>query len=53
LGENAGSSNRRACWWNGGSDVMGGAMPIGAGGASSPGRRSLTMTLRDVKCSVS
>ena len=28
-------------------------MPIGAGRSSGPGRVSLTMTLREVKCSVS
>ncbi len=50
LGEKAGSSSRRASWWNGGSDEMGGAMPMGAGAS---GRPSFTMTLRDVKCSVS
>ena len=32
---------------------MGGAMPIGAGSSSSPGRSSLMITERDVKCSVS
>ena len=31
FGANAGSRIRRACWWNGGSEVIGGAMPIGAG----------------------
>ena len=39
--------------WNGGSDVIGGATPIGAGRSFSPGRISLTTTERDVKCSVS
>ena len=48
--EKAGSSNRRAPWWNGGSDEMGGAMPCGAG---IIGRWLVTKTLRDVKCSVS
>jgi hypothetical protein len=53
FGANAGNSNRRANAWNGGSDVMGGATPIGAGRSSGPGRKSLTMTCREVKCSVS
>src|SRR5207302_372505 len=53
FGENAGRSSRRALAWNGGSDVIGGATPIGAGRSSSPGRNSLTTTDRDVKCSVS
>ena len=30
-GANAGRMMRRAIWWNGGSDVMGGATPIGRG----------------------
>ena len=50
LGEKAGSSRRRAPWWNGGSDEMGGAMPRGAGAS---GRPSVTTTEREVKCSVS
>ena len=50
-GANAGSSRRRASWWKGGSDEIGGATPIGVRGAI--GRPSFTMTLRDVKCSVS
>ena len=49
-GEKAGSNRRRAPWWKGGSDEMGGAMPMGA---RSGGRYSVTTTLRDVKCSVS
>ena len=32
LGEKAGSSIRRARAWKGGSEVIGGASPIGAGG---------------------
>ena len=39
--------------WNGGSEVIGGATPIGAGRSLSSGRSSLTTTERDVKCSVS
>ena len=39
--------------WNGGSLVIGGAPPIGAGGARSPGRTVLTTTARLVKFSVS
>ena len=50
-GEKTGSSIRRASWWNGGSDEIGGAMPAGA--SSIGGRNSLTTTLRDVKRSVS
>jgi len=53
FGPNAGNSRRRASWWNGGSEVMGGAIPIGAGRSSSFGRSSLITTERDVKCSVS
>ena len=37
FGENAGSRMRRACSWKGGSEVMGGAKPTGAG---MPGRKS-------------
>jgi hypothetical protein len=33
-GAKAGNRILRACWWNGGSEVMGGAPPMGAGGAS-------------------
>jgi hypothetical protein len=48
---NAGSSNARASWWNGGSEVIGGEPPIGA---SSGGGRKLPMMIdRDEKCSVS
>ena len=50
FGENGGSSNRRAIWWNGGSLVIGGAGPTGA---AIPGRALLTMTPLLVKCSVS
>jgi hypothetical protein len=50
LGENGGSSSRRAIWWNGGSLVIGGAGPTGAG---MPGRALLTITPLLVKCSVS
>ena len=39
--------------WNGGSEVIGGATPIGAGRSLSSGRISLTTTERDVKWSVS
>ena len=39
--------------WNGGSDEMGGATPMGAGGASSPGLPLPMTTVREVKCSVS
>ena len=39
--------------WNGGSLVIGGATPIGAGSARSPGRVWVTTTERLVKCSVS
>ena len=39
--------------WNGGSLVMGGAPPIGAGSDRSPGRPTDTTTLRLVKFSVS
>ncbi len=39
--------------WNGGSLVIGGAPPIGAGSARSPGRPTLTTTERLVKLSVS
>jgi hypothetical protein len=53
LGEKAGSSIRRTMAWKGGSEVMGGASPMGAGRSSGPGRRSLTTTERDVKFSVS
>ncbi|CAB4322825.1 unannotated protein [freshwater metagenome] len=52
-GANAGSRSRRANSWNGGSEEMGGATPMGAGGASSVGRPSVMMIVRDVKCSVS
>ena len=51
LGANAGSNSRRARAWKGGSDVIGGARPIGAGGSSGPGRTSLTTTERELKCS--
>ena len=53
LGVKAGSSIRRAMAWNGGSEVIGGDSPIGAGRSSGPGLRSLTTTERDVKWSVS
>jgi hypothetical protein len=39
--------------WKGGSDVIGGDSPIGAGRSSGPGRSSLTTTEREVKFSVS
>ena len=39
--------------WNGGSLVIGGAPPIGAGIARSPGRPTDTTTARLVKFSVS
>src|SRR5437660_9230367 len=44
FGENAGRSSRRAIAWNGGSDVIGGATPIGAGRSSSPGRKDRKST---------
>ena len=50
LGEKAGNSRRRASWWNGGSEEIGGATPCGAG---IIGRPSVTTTLWDVKWSVS
>ena len=50
-GEKIGRSIRRAPWWYGGSDEIGGAMPAGASIAG--GRNSLTTTLRDVNRSVS
>ena len=50
LGEKAGRSRRRACSWNEGSEVMGGAKPTGAG---VKGLKSDTMTLWDVKWVVS
>ena len=53
LGPKAGSSIRRAMAWNGGSEVIGGDSPMGAGRSSGPGRSSLTTTEREVKCSVS
>jgi hypothetical protein len=53
LGAKAGSSILRTMAWKGGSEVMGGASPMGAGRSSGPGRRSLTTTERDVKFSVS
>ena len=53
LGRERGEQEAAGGWWNGGSEVIGGAMPIGAGRSFSPGRISLTMTVRDVKCSVS
>ena len=49
FGANAGSSSRRAIPWNGGSLVIGGAPPIGAGIARSPGRPTDTTTERLVK----
>ena len=52
-GAKTGRMSRRAIWWNGGSEVMGGATPIGAGGASSVGRPLPITTVRLVKCSVS
>ena len=42
LGANAGSSSRRAMAWNGGSLVIGGAPPIGAGSDRSPGTTDAT-----------
>ena len=53
LGPKAGSSIPRAMAWNGGSEVIGGDSPMGAGRSSGPGRSSLTTTEREVKCSVS
>ena len=55
FGENAGSSRRRAPAWKGGSLVIGGAPPMGAGAASSTwlGFSWPTTTLRLVKWSVS
>jgi len=47
----AGSSNRRASWWNGGSDEIGGDVPTGA--RSSDGRTLLMTTEREEKESVS
>ena len=44
FGANGGSSRRRATLWNGGSLVIGGAPPIGAGSARSPGRVVLITT---------
>ena len=38
FGANGGRSRRRAMPWNGGSLVIGGTTPIGAGSARSPGR---------------
>ncbi len=49
-GANAGRSSRRAPWWNGGSDEIGGAMPTRR---RASGRMWVTTTLREVKCSVS
>ncbi len=51
FGANAGRSRRRASWWKGGSEEMGGEMPCGA--ISLGGRLLPRMTLREVKCSVS
>ncbi len=53
FGANAGRSSRRATAWNGGSLVIGGAPPIGAGNARSPGRPTPGTTDRLEKCSVS
>jgi len=53
LGPKAGSSIPRAMAWKGGSEVIGGDSPMGAGRSSGPGRSSLTTTEREVKCSVS
>ena len=53
LGAKAGSSIPRAMAWKGGSEVIGGDSPMGAGRSSGPGRSSLTTTEREVKCSVS
>jgi hypothetical protein len=50
-GEKAGSNMRRAPWWKGGSEVMGGATPAGA--ISRGARKFETTTLRDVNRSVS
>src|SRR5438270_12757035 len=47
----AGSSSLRASWWNGGSEEIGGAVPIGS--ISFGGRKLLMMIDRDVKFSVS
>lgn len=52
-GEKAGRISLRAIWWKGGSDVMGGATPMGLGRASSSGRPSFMITVRLVKFSVS
>src|SRR5580692_12877436 len=48
---NAGSSSLRACWWNGGSEEIGGEPPIGA--MSRGGRKLLMMIDREEKRSVS
>ena len=50
-GANGGSSSRRASWWNGGSDEIGGETPTGA--TSWAGRVLLITTERDEKRSVS
>jgi hypothetical protein len=50
-GENAGKRTRRAWWWNGGSDVIGGAPPIGRN--SPVGLIGLTTTAIDEKWVVS
>src|SRR5215472_1987180 len=48
---NAGSSSLRASWWNGGSEEIGGAPPIGA--ISRGGRKLLMMIAREENRSVS
>ena len=51
FGAKAGSSRRRASWWNGGSDEIGGDTPCGA--VSNGGRWLPITTMRDEKRSVS
>ena len=46
FGEKGGSRRRRASWWKGGSDVMGGAYPMGA---RPRGLNTLTMTPSELK----
>ena len=52
FGANAGSSSRRAKAWNGGSDVIGGATPMGAGASGFASDTTHDHRL-GVKCSVS
>src|SRR3954453_20175409 len=51
FGENAGRRMRRDSWWNGGSDVIGGAKPRGR--VDPSGLNGLTITNSELKCSVS